>query len=285
MKLIAIDMDGTLLNDQRKVTEENAKAIKFAQQKGIEVVIATGRDDKEARIPLTEAGLSCPVISVNGAEIQTANKKLLQKTSLARTTVKEITEILKENDVYYEIYTNQGAFTDDYEAGIQTVIDVLKSAGSTNTYEEMRKIAKERFSNGAVTHIEDYEVLFSNQNNDFYKVLAFSHNDSDRERARRKLDNMEAIAVSSSASENLEITHKHAQKGVALREYATLKGILLEDVMVIGDNGNDLSMFEVAGVSVAMKNAIPKVKEAADEVTLSNDDSGVAIAIMKKIKS
>ncbi|WP_368504418.1 Cof-type HAD-IIB family hydrolase [Alkalihalophilus sp. As8PL] len=283
MKLIAIDMDGTLLNDERKVTAENADAIKQAQKKGIEVVIATGRDDKEARIPLQEAKLSCPVISVNGAEIQTEKGEVLKVVSLDSSIVKKTMEILHKHDVYYELYTNKGAFTDNYERGIETVIDVLQSAGSSDSIEEMTRIAEERYETGAVTHIEDYKALFNDSSIHFYKVLAFSKNDQSRNAAKDKLLSFSNLAISSSASDNIEITHVEAQKGIAVRQFAEQKGISLEDVMVIGDNGNDLSMFEIAGHAVAMGNAIKEVKDIANEITATNDESGVAKAILKQL--
>ncbi|WEG18435.1 Cof-type HAD-IIB family hydrolase [Alkalihalophilus pseudofirmus] len=279
MKMIAIDMDGTLLDDERKVTVENVKAIKEAQKRGIEVVIATGRDDKEARIPLDEAKLTCPVISVNGAEVQSADGKVLDVYSLDNETVKKASEILHRHEVYFELYTNKGAFTDDYEKGIETVIDVLLSSGSTDSLDHMREIAEERYETGAVSHIENYQALFDDPTISFYKLLAFTKDDQKRTKAKHELEEMDHLAISSSASDNLEITHCEAQKGRAVKRYAAGLDIPMEEVMVIGDNGNDLSMFKVAGHAVAMGNAIEEVKSLAQELTDTNDNSGVAKAI------
>jgi Cof subfamily protein (haloacid dehalogenase superfamily) len=89
------------------------------------------------------------------------------------------------------------------------------------------------------------------------------------------------LAVSSSADNNLEITNSEAQKGVALKRFAELKGIPLENTMAIGDNYNDVSMLEIAGFPVAMGNAVEDLKDMAAFITKENDESGVAFAIQK----
>lgn len=285
MKLIAIDMDGTLLGDSRQVTAENAKAVKEAQQQGITVVVATGRDEKEARKPLLDVGLSCPVISVNGAETRDEKGDVLSKIPLDKQEVLEIAEILRTHNVYFELYTNHGAYTDDYEAAIQIVIDVLASAGSKDDLETMRAIAQERFDIGAVTLTKSYKQLIEKESTMLMKVLAFSQNDVNREAAKQVLMNRGGLAISASASDNIEITNINAQKGRAVEAFASTLGIPMDEVMVIGDSFNDVSMFEIAAIKVAMGNAEPEIKEMASFVTKTNEESGVAFAIRKVLAS
>lgn len=282
MKLIATDMDGTLLNDERKISKENAEAIKAAQQDGIHVVVATGRDFKEASMPLKEAGLTCPILCVNGAEERSANGELIHAVSLAKNEALTILDILTAADVYFEVYTNRGAFTDDYEKGLEIVIDVLQSAGSDDSYEKMREIAKHRFESGAVQLTEDYTKLIDSTA--VYKFLAFSRDETKRQAAKDDLEKKDVFSVSASASDNLEITHWQAQKGIALRRLAERLGINSDNVMAIGDNLNDVSMLKYAGTAVAMENGEAEVKQLADFVTASNEDNGVAKAINKWLK-
>ncbi len=279
MKLIAIDMDGTLLGDARQVTIENAKAVKEAQHRGITVVVATGRDEREARKPLKDAGILCPVISVNGAETRDENGRVLVTLPLAKQEVLEIIDVLQAHDVYFELYTNHGAYTDDYESAIQIVIDVLTSAGSKDDVETMRAIAKERFDSGAVILTKSYKALIEQENTVLMKVLAFSQNDVKREAAKQVLMNRGELAISSSASDNIEITSIDAQKGRAVAAFASTLNISMDEVMVIGDSFNDVSMFEVAAIKVAMGNADPEIKELASFVTKTNEEDGVAFAI------
>ncbi|TWI58955.1 Cof-type HAD-IIB family hydrolase [Halalkalibacter nanhaiisediminis] len=281
MKLIAIDMDGTLLSDARQVTLENAKAVKEAQEQGITVVVATGRDEREARKPLREAGLTLPVISVNGAETRDENGGVLANFPLEKQEVFNIINILREHDVYLELYTNHGAYTDHYELGIQVVIDVLISSGSKDDIETMRAIARERFDTGAVVLTKSYEELIEQENTVLMKVLAFSQNDVNREAAKQALINLGGLAISASASDNIEITSIEAQKGKAVAAFAKTKNIPMDEVMVIGDSFNDISMFEVAAIKVAMGNANPEIKELASFVTKTNEEDGVAFAIQQ----
>lgn len=286
MRLIATDMDGTLLNQEREVSQENANAIIQAQEKGITVVVATGRDYTEAINPLKRAGLRCPIISVNGAEMRSEDGEKLVSTPLSYKQYKIINDTLRENKIYYEIYTSKGAYTNNQELALQVVVDVLKSTGEVEGDEEhLFQIAERRFQNAEIVFVEDYHEIIEDEKVEIHKVLAFTMDDTAKLKARQELQkNQYALSVSSSAHENLEITNINAQKGIALQQYAKSKGIKMEDVMAIGDNFNDLSMLEVAGVSVAMENAEQKVKDVCLFVTKANDENGVAFAINEFIR-
>ncbi|MFC0470201.1 Cof-type HAD-IIB family hydrolase [Halalkalibacter kiskunsagensis] len=279
IKLIAIDMDGTLLGDIRKVTTDNAKAIKEAQNQGIEVVVATGRDEKEARLPVKEANITCPIISVNGAQSRDEKGNILSSFPINKEQANVIFDILRTNEIYFEVYTNRGTVSNNYEKALQTVVDFLLSSGSDDDMETMREIAKERFEVGAITLVDSYHNFLEQEDTIVLKVLAFSKDDQKRNLTRKKLLDIDQLAISASARDNIEITSIHAQKGLAVKAYAQKLGISMNDVMVIGDSFNDISMFEVAGVRVAMENAEQEVKELADFVTNSNEEDGVAFAI------
>ncbi len=272
-------MDGTLLGDIRKVTTDNAKAIKEAQNQGIEVVVATGRDEKEARLPVKEANITCPIISVNGAQSRDEKGNILSSFPINKEQANVIFDILRTNEIYFEVYTNRGTVSNNYEKALQTVVDFLLSSGSDDDMETMREIAKERFEVGAITLVDSYHNFLEQEDTIVLKVLAFSKDDQKRNLTRKKLLDIDQLAISASARDNIEITSIHAQKGLAVKAYAQKLGISMNDVMVIGDSFNDISMFEVAGVRVAMENAEQEVKELADFVTNSNEEDGVAFAI------
>ncbi|MBH0172109.1 HAD family phosphatase [Fictibacillus sp. 23RED33] len=281
MKLIAIDMDGTLVNRQLKVTKENSETIKEAVNDGHHVVIATGRSYDEAKHTLEDADLHLPLICVNGAEIRSEGWEILSSIPLKFEQYEDIKKILDEEDIYYELYTSKGTFTDDREKAYEVMKDIVLTSNPEATDDDVQKAALRRFRLGLVSVVGDFDKLLSENGIEVYKFLAFSADTAKLQRAFQHLKSVESLAVSASADNNLEITNSEAQKGVAVKRYAELKGISLTDTMAIGDNYNDVSMLEVAGFPVAMGNAVDEVKEMAAFVTKENDESGVSFAIKK----
>lgn len=285
MKLIAIDMDGTLVNKQLKVTKENSKVISKAVKDGHHVVIATGRSYDEARHTLEDAELHLPLICVNGAEIRSAEWEILSSTPLEFSQYEEIKSILDKEDIYYELYTSKGTYTDNREKAYEVMKDIVITSNPEATDEDVQKAALRRFRLGLVSVVGDFEKLLDQKDIEVYKFLAFSSDNDKLQRAFQHLQAVDDLAVSSSADNNLEITNSEAQKGVALKRFAEIKGIPLENTMAIGDNYNDVSMLEIAGFPVAMGNAVDEIKDMAAFVTKENDESGVAFAIQKFLET
>ncbi|MFL6562446.1 MAG: Cof-type HAD-IIB family hydrolase [Bacillus sp. (in: firmicutes)] len=283
IKCIATDMDGTLLNSVQQISSANKEAILKAQSQGVEVVVATGRSYQEATYVLSEAGLTCPVICVNGAEIRSKQGDVLSATPIAKQLAREVAARLTEKDVYFEVYTNEGAFTIDPDKAVSIIVDIVTSANPEVHREEIIEAAGARVRDGLIRKIEDYELLFGDGEYQIYKLLAFSF-DADRlEAANQALADLDELAIASSGHENLEITNRKAQKGIALESFVTAKGINLAETMAIGDNYNDVSMFEKAGRSVAMGNANYEIKSLCDVITDTNEEHGVAKAILEVI--
>ena len=283
IKCIASDMDGTLLNSNQQISEENKEAILKAQAQGIEFVVATGRSYQEATYVLAQVGLTCPVICVNGAEVRSKEGEVLSATPIDKQLAREAASRLIEKDVYFEVYTNKGAFTMDVDKAVSILIDIIMSANPEVNREEVIEAAGARLRDGLIHTIEDYELLFADENYQIYKLLAFSFEADRLESANESLLELEGLAVSTSGHDNLEITNEQAQKGIALESFVKAKGIDLAETMAIGDNYNDVSMLEKAGRSVAMGNADYYIKSLCDVVTDINDESGVAKAILEVI--
>jgi Cof subfamily protein (haloacid dehalogenase superfamily) len=284
IKCIASDMDGTLVTGAHIITEENKQAILTAQAKGIEVVIATGRSYEEAVFVLKDAGLECPMILVNGAEIRTKEGTLIGENPIEKSEAREIAKSLNELDIYYEVYTSKGTYTNDREKGLALIVDIFFSINPDADREFVLAESKERFEEGNIHVIEDYEYLFKSKDHKILKLLVFSFDEEKITAASKILEHFSNIVVSSSAKGNLEITNIHAQKGVALEQFVKERGISLEETMAVGDNFNDVSMFKRVGRSVAMGNAVDEIKAICDFVTSSNEESGVGRAIMEAIK-
>jgi Cof subfamily protein (haloacid dehalogenase superfamily) len=282
IKLIATDMDGTLLDSERRIPKKNAEAIRYAESKGVTVAVATGRDFTEAVVPLKEVGIRLPLICVNGAEIRQKDGDIYSQVTMSRSLYRRAADILRDEGVYYEIYTGKGSYTEDEQKGLQIVADIMLSTGEFESYDQVMRVAEARFKEGAVTVTEDYDQIL-NQGVSLLKLLAFSKDGSKREKAAERLRKLGSIAVSASASENLEITHVHATKGQALEQVAQNMGIPMYQTAAIGDNFNDLSMLKAAGTGIAMANAADEVKAVSCYITGANTEAGVAEAIYRMI--
>ncbi|KKB40130.1 Cof-type HAD-IIB family hydrolase [Bacillus thermotolerans] len=283
IKCVATDMDGTLLDAKMQVSQENKKAIEAAQAQGVEVVVATGRSYFEARFALDEADIHCPVICINGAETRDPEGNIVEQAFLPVDQALEVYSMLKKAGLYFEIYTDQGTYTDDYEKALDIMVDIYLSGYTDLSPEQLREEAKKRFDIGLLYLVDSYEPVIREGKHSIYKFLAYSFDEEKLEKASGLLERIPELAISSSGSENIEITHTDAQKGTALERFIESKGIRLEETMAIGDNLNDLSMLQKAGVPVAMENANPQVKQVCSYVTDLNDESGVASAINRFI--
>ena len=284
IKLIATDMDGTLLNAAHEISQENVDAIKFAQSQGITVAIATGRAFYEANTPVAETGLIVPYICLNGAEVRDESFNIMNTSNLNHELVERIKSILDKDDVYYQIYTNRGIYTEDPTRDLDIYLDIAKQAGQEADVEKIKQGIQKRIDNGTLKVVNSYEEIEDIPGELIMKVLAFNPDLEKINAIGAELSAIPSLAISSSSRGNLEITHSDAQKGIALESIANQLNIDLKDVMALGDNLNDVSMLERVGYPVAVENAMPEVKAVAKYVTDTNENSGVGKAIMKLLK-
>ncbi|UFU00683.1 Cof-type HAD-IIB family hydrolase [Radiobacillus kanasensis] len=284
MKLFASDLDGTLLNGDHKISKENAEAIRKAQEQGVKVVVATGRSYNSARKPMAEVGLEAPVICLNGAQIYTVEGKLVRSVPLEKGVAMKIIEACRQKGAYFELFTNQGGFSSSREDFLKVMVDIMMSANPGLKEEEVKQHATKRFQEEEITIIENYEELVSRTDIEIYKVLAFSTTNTTLESVRNELSEETGVAITSSGFDNLEFNHPQAQKGIALELFAKDIDIDMKDVMAIGDNYNDVSMLQAAGMGVAMGNADEEIKQLSDFVTKTNLEHGVAYAIEEMLK-
>lgn len=276
---IATDMDGTLLNGKMEVSEANRDAIKKAQKLGVEVIVATGRSYAEARFALEGSGIDCPIIAVNGAETRNAAGEVVQFTALEDGLASDIYRRLKDVGVYFEVFTNQGAYTDNPDKAVELLIDIVSSAHPEISVEEIRETAQRRVNEKLILPVDEYESIIYDIDHHIYKFFVFSIDDELLQVASDRLEGIAGIAVSSSGNENLEVTSELAQKGIALEAFLSSKGLSMNDAFAVGDNYNDLSMLEKVGYSYAMGNAHENIKRACRFETADHNENGVAQAI------
>ncbi len=281
MRCISIDMDGTLLTNEQTVSFENVNAIREAQSQGITVVLNTGRAYDGAMKPLEGSGLEVPVICYNGAEIRSIEGEILHAIYLDRQQVQLIKQILDSEEIYYQLFTNKGVFTHDYDGTIDLIMDMMKSSNPALTSEELKVGAKRQFESLSLKAINDFDELLEDESLHVYKFLSFCFDENRLGRAASAAENVQNTVVTSSGKENLEINHEDAQKGLALETFVAQMGLDMKQTAAIGDNYNDVSMFNKASYPIAMGNADEQIKKQASFVTKTNEHDGVAHAIYK----
>lgn len=285
IKLIASDMDGTLVSSNHKISEADARAVKKAQEKGIEFIITTGRSYEDAVPQVQQAGIECSYLVMNGSELRNANGKIIQSLYLSEMLVRDIVAELEKANLCVELYTTGGTFTpSDAERRKWAVAAKINQFHPKISVEEAYKSAGEHFLYREVTPIASLDEIFEN---DYFvgKIISFSHDTEKIAALRRTLPAIYSVNVTGSFAINLEITNPLADKGQAIKTYAEKKGIHLKEIMTIGDSYNDLGMLdERFGYTVAMGNAIEEVKEAAKYQTDTNDENGVGKAIERFVQ-
>ena len=258
-KLVCIDLDGTLLTDDKKITNENIEAIKKAIDSGVNICIATGRIYKFVDHIKDLLGVSTKVIASNGGIILTEDGNLEFRT-LSYEEILKLKELVKDYDV--DIYLN-----------------------TANEY-SYKKINKYLDNKHKVNIIENYpfENLALDNKYKIVKAICINKNNLDEvKRVRTILEETEEFEISSAEHHYCEINSKGISKGKAVEELVKELGIDIKEVICIGDGGNDIEMLKRAGMAVAMKNGMDEVKAMADYITEDNNNSGVAKAINKLI--
>lgn len=228
-------MDGTLLNAAHEISEENIKAIKYAQSQGITVVIATGRAFYEANSPVNQTDLKLPYICLNGAEVRDESFNIMSTSNLNRELNNRITNELKSEDIYYQVYTNLGIYTENPQRDLEIYIDIAERAGQKADVEKIKAGIQKRIDNGTLKVVDNYDKIEDTPGEIVMKILAFDSDLAKIDRVSEKLAQSESLAISSSSRGNIEITHSDAQKGIALETIAERLNIDMENVMAIGD--------------------------------------------------
>ncbi|WP_297713750.1 Cof-type HAD-IIB family hydrolase [Clostridium sp.] len=284
IKLIASDMDGTLLNDDHMISEENLKAIRKAQEMGRHFTIVTGRDYGAVKSYLEECNLKCECILSNGAEYRDVNGNIIESVYMNKKSVKRAFDILNEAGLCIQLMTNNGSYITNKESDKKAIIDRFKLFNPTMTEEEVKKFVAKFHKERGMKEIDNiYEILESNV--EVLKIVTFDNDEKLIAELKDKLrENTSDLAVASTFSNDIEISDIKAQKGLILAKTIKKMGIDKSEVIVLGDSFNDYSMFTEFENSYAMENAIPEIKEIAKYITDTNNNDGVAKAIYKALE-
>lgn len=270
VKLIAVDMDGTLLRSDKTVSERSAEALRGALNRGVAVVPATGRVARMLPGQVAELRGVRYAITSNGAlvrDLQT--QKALYRNLMTMQQAKRLMALFDAYGLFAEVYCDGIAYAQS------SMLDLAVKAGLPDNIL--------RYILASQQLVDDLAAQVARQSFPPEKVNLPYVPLELRAQLREKILSIPGLTVTSSGMENLEINASSCSKGEALKFLCTMLSISPSQVMAVGDSDNDISMLRCAGVAVAMENSLPAVKEAANFVTGTNDGDGVAFAVEKLV--
>lgn len=286
IKLVAVDLDGTFLNSKREVSKHNIETIKQLQKMGVKFVTNSGRDYHGVKVVLENTQIKCDYICMNGGAVYNSKGELLRACYMEQEAVHTILDGINQDEYYIDINTDKGSCVMITEDEAE---DYIRGWMGCYNNGDLRHINKEEIERD-VKRMKEIFIYVKNIDEIFhrgYKVckVSINHKDTDRiSKLRQELSQNPNISVAASFDTNIEITDKNANKGLALEAYAKEHNIKMEEVMAFGDSLNDYSMLSRNfGYTVAMGNAIEKIKNIAKYITKTNDEDGVACFIKKVI--
>ncbi|MCD7825972.1 MAG: Cof-type HAD-IIB family hydrolase [Clostridiaceae bacterium] len=275
VKLIGLDLDGTVFNEEKNISAVNEKAIRQAIEKGAEVLPVTGRPYEG----LPEEFLSIPgvryAITSNGAKIyRLEDRKVLHEDLLTREKTLEVLEILKDYPVVPDCFIEGRGHMP--EAAHQMIPEMGLAPAMTKYLLSSRE------------YFPDLIAYVKQETRDIEKITINFYLEADGSRrlgeeVAARLAEVGGTNIVTGAIHNMEVNTETATKGTALLKLGELLGIARGQIMACGDARNDLDMICKAGVGVAMGNADPVLKESADFITKTNEENGVAYAIEKYV--
>lgn len=271
IKLVALDLDGTLFDNSSRISERNLTAIRSITDKGIHVVISTGRPFEG--IPFDQikgTGINY-AITANGSGIyEISTGKCLYENAMDEELVTPILNFLLTCDIHMDAFIGGKGYTP-----VQCV-ETAQKLTVPSSIKNYIITTRTRLDN-ILQFIHENQLKVQKMTLNFYPAADGTL--IDRETVRKFLVSNPSITTVCGGYNNLEFTRADANKGVGLRKLAEILGVNPDATMAIGDTENDLAIIEAAGIGVAMGNATDAVKARADYVTTTNTKDGVAAAI------
>lgn len=270
IKLIALDLDGTLFNNQSQISAHNIDTIKKANEASTTVVISTGRPYSGLPFEQLKGSGIRYAITTNGSAIyEIESGKCLFEEAMNEDIILPILDFLLTKDIHMDAFIGGKGYTP-----VQCVAAGQKLANPP---------ALKHYILNTRVRVDNLPLFIHENQLKVQKMTLNFYPDGDifkdREEVRKYLESNPAITMVSGGYNNLEFTRADVNKGIGLQKMAQLLDIPVAQTMAVGDTENDLAIIRAAGVGVAMGNATAAVKSAADYITTSNDEDGVAAAI------
>lgn len=270
VKLIALDLDGTTLNSEGHVSERTEKALNAAIEKGVNVVIATGRCFCALPEDINKLNKLQYTITSNGAQIRNfITKEAIYNNCLDPEAVVDAEKILRDCDQMIEIFIDGRAYIE------KELYDSIKNGGIT--YRHRDYVINTR-------NPQENLMGFLLENKDrIENINIFCKSKIEKARWKPILASIDNVTLTTSLDSNWELGGKTTSKANALAELCKILGVKKEEILACGDSPNDVPMLEEAGIPVAVGNAKPEVLAVAEYVAPTNNQDGVAVAIEKYV--
>lgn len=266
IKLIAIDLDGTLLREDCTISARTKEVLEEAGRQGYLVVPATGRSYRNTRFVMKDFHGISYYINGNGSVISRGDTgEILYFHEMDIENVKRICELAQKYDTYIELYAGQDAYTD--EKGSQ----VIRRCGLLEEYCQ-QLLDTNLFA-------DNFGKFLSTEGVRVGKIHILASDMEEKEKLFKEIDAIPGVHPISVISNNIEVVHGKWSKWNAVLKLAEMTGVSQQEIMAIGDSNNDYEMLLNAGYSVAMGNACQRVKEISSTVTDTNENDGVAKAV------
>jgi 5-amino-6-(5-phospho-D-ribitylamino)uracil phosphatase len=276
MRMIAIDLDGTLLSLDLSIHAEDIEAIKQAQKQNDIISIATGRARFDVQHMMKQYNFACPIIASNGAEIDIDGKKM-QAQTISSELLQSLLPWMNRRQIYYQLYLPERIIVSDQGVHFlqRQLADVIRRDPRLEANLFWQAIQPQLRQYG-LQEVADVTAAIGEEA--IIKMLVVSPDVGILQQVREHLRHTQRCSISTSAVFNLEIVAPAVDKGRALQKLCSHYGVPIQNTVAIGDSLNDISMFQVAGISIAMANADERLLALATFTTLSNMECGVAYA-------
>lgn len=278
IKLFVSDMDGTLLNDQHIISQENADSIKKLQDHGIEFMIATGRTFHSAKPFLAMHQIDCDMINLNGAAIYSRDGHLQSSIPMAFSLVKQMIDYCQDNGIGYSVMDSQYLYVMDTDDFLNKVFANLDLGPDQDQSSRMQFI-------NDINYVRDITTYQFDQESPVLKMMILSEDINKLKAFDAIFSKQESLDITSSNIDNLEVTHQKAQKGLAIETYVKAKAWSMDQVATIGDSLNDRSMLQMAKYGYVMENASQEVKSFSPLRAPHHNKHGVSQVIEQILKS
>lgn len=287
-KLIAIDLDGTLLNSNGVVSNETKNVLKQIVNKDIKIVLASGRMIDSIKTIAKEIGGQKYLIAGNGSIVyDIENSQILYKNFLSKEKVLDVIKICEENSIFYNIYTQSEVLTPSLKYNVlyynkenanreekdRTKINIVD-----NMYEYIKNSEKEDFLK--ITICDEDRTIFNSIIRKVKQIKDIDVLDIEHMSRKNITNGTETVEISYSYT---EVSAQNVDKWEAIKYISERENILSEEIIAIGDNINDKKMIENAGLGIAMKGSTPNITEIANIVTEENNNADGVAKVLKEI--
>lgn len=261
IKLIASDLDGTLLHNSNGITKETEDALRYVLSKGIQFVVATGRNASELPGELSAFPFRY-LISANGAYvINRETDEVIYRNCLSLADAVRIMDAGQAHDAYAMFYVGTNVYTSS------NFREYMENVAETKVYE---------YLSSSYILCDDIREAAAGRESDIQKVVLFFRDAVHKEKTLADIAGLEKYEISSSFRSNVEFNCPGVSKAKALSCIMEELGLTKEEIAVIGDGGNDVSMLSLTPNSYAVRNACPEARAAARHIVGSNWENGVA---------